>query len=317
MNFITFEPLYQERVWGGAALAELPDRTPPPGRLTGESWEVSDRPEACSAVSAGPERGRSLRWLRENRAREILGPRYPPEQPFPILVKWLDCRQRLSLQVHPPEAVARRLGGEPKTENWFVAHAAPGAALLAGLKEGATRAQFEKAIRENTLEELVHRFPVRAGDSFFVPAGRVHAIDAGCLILEIQQNSDTTYRVYDWGRKGLDEKPRALHVKESLACIDFSDFEPAALRPGRAETVLAECPFFRVTQKPFEAGGPALVFEPGEQPRLLHVTEGRLRESRTGGLLNRGGTALLPFAGKFHFKPESAGLALVTDRFAS
>ena len=133
-----------------------------------------------------------------------------------------------------PPAKAAELGGEPKTEMWFIADAAPGAELFVGLKRGITRAEFEKKVRTGDVAECFHRVPVRAGDAMFLPSGRVHAIGAGLVIFEIQQNSDTTYRVFDWNRVGLDGKPRELHVAQSLASIDFNDFEPAlAAKPIR------------------------------------------------------------------------------------
>jgi len=207
-----FRPLYQERVWGGRNFESKLGRTLPENKVIGESWEVVDRSEAQSVVAEGPHAGKSLRELIREDPVAIMGEGWDPERPFPILVKWLDCQERLSLQVHPPADVAPRLGGEPKTENWYVADATEGAGLIVGLRRGVTREAFEKAIHDSTLESLVHRFPVSAGDSILVQSGRLHAIDAGNLILEIQQNSDTTYRVYDWGRVGLDGTPRQLHI---------------------------------------------------------------------------------------------------------
>jgi mannose-6-phosphate isomerase len=133
-----------------------------------------------------------------------------------------------------------------------VAEATPEAALIAGLKHGTTHEKFSAALAGGDLEPLVHRVPVKRGENLFVPSGRIHAIDAGLLILEIQQNSDTTYRVYDWGRLGLDKKPRTLHVAESLQCIDFDDFEPTVMPAGNKEAVLAECEHFTLRRVPLE-----------------------------------------------------------------
>ena len=148
-----------------------------------------------------------------------MGPSWPKERPFPILVKWLDCRDRLSVQVHPPAAIAPKLGGEPKTENWYFGKTDAGAAVYAGLKAGVTKESFEKAIADGTVDQSLDRLAVRDGDSLLIHSGTMHAIDAGNVILEIQQNSDTTYRVYDWGRAGLDGKPRTLHVRESVGIV--------------------------------------------------------------------------------------------------
>ena len=233
MEILRFEPIYQERVWGGQTLATAFGRALPAGRAIGESWEIVDRPEAQSIVPDGPYSGHTLRQLIESHGRDVMGPQWPAGRPFPILVKWLDCRERLSLQVHPPADQAPALGGEPKTENWFIAGAAPGAALIVGLRPGVTRAQFERALASGMLETCVNRFPVAAGDSILVRSGTVHAIDAGNLILEIQQNSDTTYRVYDWGRTGLDHQPRPLHLREALASILWDQPEARAIARRR------------------------------------------------------------------------------------
>jgi mannose-6-phosphate isomerase len=224
---LTFHPIFKERIWGGRELEKLYGKKLPPGKVIGESWEISDRPGDESIIANGKFAGKSLRWLMENHARELLGDAKPAsENRFPLLIKILDAREKLSLQVHPPASKAAELKGEPKTEMWFIADAAPGAELFVGLKRGVTRAEFEKKIADGSVAECFHRVPVCAGDTMFLPSGRVHAIGAGIVIFEIQQNSDTTYRVFDWNRVGLDGKPRELHVAQSLASIDFNDFEP-------------------------------------------------------------------------------------------
>jgi mannose-6-phosphate isomerase len=159
-------------------------------------------------------------------------------------VKLLDAREKLSVQVHPPAAKAAELGGEPKTEVWFFWETDPAATIYAGLKNGTTRELFETLLREGGVESTLHEIPVHAGESIFIPSGRIHAIGAGNVIVEIQQNSDTTYRVFDWNRAGLDGKPRALHIPESMASIDFEDFEPHL--KNASDALLADCSFFRV-----------------------------------------------------------------------
>ena len=291
-----FTPILVERVWGGQTLARF-GKTVPPGKRIGESWEISDRDDAQTVIANGPDKGKTLRQQIEAHGKELLGtncaqvPKCPgasgsqaettaslqhsatPSLRFPLLIKLLDCRERLSLQVHPPCAIAARLGGEPKTEMWYVLDADQDAHLIAGLRRGVSGADFMRALetvrqpgaaRRKTegsvgaagqavrLEDLVYRFPVSKGDVFFVPSGRLHAIDAGLVLVEIQQNSDTTYRAYDWGRTGLDGKPRRLHIQESLACIDFQDFEPGKETPlvedknGNGLWRLVECGHFRV-----------------------------------------------------------------------
>ncbi len=224
---LTFQPVFKERVWGGRTLQTLYQKNLPAKVPVGESWEISDRPGDESVIANGPLAGKNLRWLMEHHGGEVLGHAKPAaDNRFPLLCKILDARDRLSLQVHPPASKAAALGGEPKTEMWHITDAMPGAELYVGLKSDVTRAEFEKKIQSGEVAGCFHRIPVRSGDTMFLPSGRVHAIGAGLVIFEIQQNSDTTYRVFDWNRVGLDGKPRELHIPQSLASIDFNDFVP-------------------------------------------------------------------------------------------
>lgn len=227
---LTFHPILKDRVWGGRNLETLYGKPLPPDQPIGESWEISDRPEGVSVVANGPLAGKDLRWLMENHRDELLGRSSSHAGRFPLLIKILDAQTDLSVQVHPPASVASRLGGEPKTEMWVITHAAPGAALYAGLKKGVTREEFGRRIQDGTVADCIHKIEVREGDALFLPSGRIHAIGGGNVLFEIQQNSDTTYRVFDWNRPGLDGKPRELHVDQSMASIDFDDFEPALIR---------------------------------------------------------------------------------------
>jgi mannose-6-phosphate isomerase len=224
---LTFHPILKERVWGGRTLESAYAKPLPPGLRIGESWEISDRPGDVSVIANGPLAGKDLRWLMEHYQRELLGGIKPLNGRFPLLIKLLDAREKLSVQVHPPASAAAELGGEPKTEMWHIAQAEPGAEIYAGLKRGVTREVFEKKIQTGDVADCIHRLRVKSGDAMFLPSGRIHAIGAGLVIFEIQQNSDTTYRVFDWNRLGLDSKPRELHVRQSLASIDFGDFEPS------------------------------------------------------------------------------------------
>jgi mannose-6-phosphate isomerase len=221
-----FKPVFKERVWGGRNLDTLYHKSLPGSGPIGESWEISDRPGDASVIANGPLAGKDLRWLMEHHERELLGDARSQAGLFPLLIKILDAQEKLSLQVHPPAEKAAALGGDPKTEMWHITHAAPGAELYVGLRRGVTREEFERRVQDGTVAECFHRIPVKAGDTMFLPSGRVHAIGAGLVIFEIQQNSDTTYRVFDWNRVGTDGKARELHIQQSLASIDFQDFEP-------------------------------------------------------------------------------------------
>ena len=223
---LTFLPVFKERVWGSQNLERLYGKPLPPGACIGESWEITDRAEGVSVIANGACAGRTLRWLMEEHAADLLGTARLQSGRFPLLLKILDARERLSLQVHPPDTVASRLGGEAKTEMWYVADAQPGAELFAGLKTGSSRLEFERRIQDGTVADCVHRIPIKCGDAMFLPSGRLHALGAGSVIFEIQQNSDTTYRVFDWNRLGPNGQPRELHIERSLACIDFTDFAP-------------------------------------------------------------------------------------------
>jgi mannose-6-phosphate isomerase len=242
--FLTFEPLFKERLWGGRRLETVFGKKLPPGEQIGESWEIVDRPEAQSVVRQGPWRGRTLHELWCEHRAAIFGDDVSDSPRFPILAKILDAQDKLSLQVHPSAAVAPQFGGEPKTEMWYFAAANDGAEIFAGLRSGVTGDHFGRAIRQNEAADLVHRIAVKTGDAFFVPSGRLHAIGGGSLIIEIQQNSDTTFRLSDWGRAAPDGSPRTLHIDEGLRCISFDDFEPEVALPD-GET-LVQCSQFAV-----------------------------------------------------------------------
>jgi mannose-6-phosphate isomerase len=291
---LTFTPIFKERVWGGRKLAELYGKALPSGVPIGESWEITDRPEGVSVIANGPLAGKTLRWLMEHHADELLGDAQPAAGGrFPLLVKLLDAREKLSLQVHPPTARAAALRGEPKTEMWHFADCDPGADIYVGLKRGVTRAEFERRIGDGTVAECFHRIEVRRGDTMFLPSGRVHALGAGSVLFEIQQNSDTTYRVFDWNRAGLDGKPRELHVAQALESIDFADVEPG-LVPAR-DGALVQHELFYVSLRPF-ASGATMTLTAGLQ--VLGVVRGAMEV--TGG-----GESVTVHAGGFCVVPAS------------
>ncbi len=242
---ICFEPIAMERVWGGVGLSRFGKKLPPGARI-GEVWELVDREDAQSVVVEGEFVGKTLNDLWRHQREEVFGSASlsNPSMRFPILVKLLDAHDKLSVQVHPPTQKAAELHGEPKTEVWYFLECTNEANIYAGLKKGVTRESFQNLLETGEVEAALHEIPVRTGESIFIPSGRLHAIGAGNLIIEIQQNSDTTYRVFDWNRVGLDGKPRALHIAESMASIDFEDFEPE-VKPA-VDPIVADCEYFHV-----------------------------------------------------------------------
>jgi len=296
---LTFRPIFKERIWGGRNIERLFGKELPKGVPIGESWEISDRPGDVSVISNGPLTGRDLRWLMEHSRAELLGSASDFGGRFPLLVKILDAKDRLSLQVHPPFGVAKALHGEPKTEMWYVADAAPGAELFVGLKRGVTRAEFERRIQNGSVESCFHRVAVRRGDVMFLPSGRAHAIGAGLVIFEIQQNSDTTYRVYDWNRVDATGRPRQLHIRESLASINFGDYEPDLIHPAEpskanGSRTLVDDALFRVEERAFAPG--SRIQRAGGRPIVIGVVSGRLALEGAGVQIElvAGGFCLVP-----------------------
>ncbi len=322
MELLSFKPIYQDRVWGGDNLRTRLGRELPHTGPIGEAWEIVDRPEAQSVCN---QTGKTLAQWMQASAADIMGPAWAKtrNQPFPILVKWLDCQDRLSLQVHPPANLAEQLGGEPKTECWYITEATAQAGLYVGLKKGTTRSQFESVLREEGgagLQSLIHHAPVKRGESILLESGRIHAIDAGNLILEIQQNSDTTYRVYDWGRVGLDGKPRQLHIEQSLSAIDFDDFEPEIVHADfeAPQRILADSPLFRIQQFNLKAGE-SLSIQSHQSPSIVSLVEGTVvslsDHSGQRQTLQRGANVLCPYVWGGQFKATCDATILLTDNF--
>ena len=309
---LTFQPIFKERIWGGRELERLFGKALPPGAPIGESWEITDRAGDTSVITNGPLAGQSLHRLMADHAAELLGSaRAAAGHHFPLLCKILDAREKLSLQVHPPAARAAELKGEPKTEMWYIADAGPGAELYAGLRPGVSRGDFERKIQDGTVAECFHRVPVRAGDAMFLPSGRVHAIGDRLVIFEIQQNSDTTYRVFDWNRAGLDGRPRELHVAESLASIDFNDFAPGlVVTPFRTEggiqkRALVNDPLFKVEVWQAPAGARAAL--PPGRLQIVAVTTGAVE-------IQSGGVSIRLSAGQFGLLPASLAATGLSSR---
>jgi len=224
-------PVYKDYLWGGSRIPIVFNRNLPDG-IYAESWEVSDRSEGESVITNGSLAGKGLGKAIAEFGRDVTGKRAPQESSMPLLIKLIDAAQNLSVQVHPNDSNARLTGGEPKTEMWYVLEATEDARIYAGLKKGTTPAALRKAIDDKSLEKVLNQFTPKKGDVFFIPGGCVHAIGAGCLLLEVQQNSNTTYRVYDWGRVDNEGKSRQLHLEQAMKVINWDASDTPARKPA-------------------------------------------------------------------------------------
>lgn len=303
---LAFRPILRERVWGGHALKSRVAN--PPQEPVGESWEISDVAEAISVLVDGST---DLRTLVETEGDALIGDAWDESLSgrFPLLVKLLETREVLSVQVHPDDAQARARGGlaAGKTEAWYVLAAEPGAFVLRGVKEGVSRAGFEHALREDTCQDALVRYEPRVGDAIFVPAGTIHAIGPGLRLVEIQQSSDTTYRLFDWNRPGLDGKPRALHIADGL---DVTMWQPSEPAPSAAAAVpIAGCRRVRLVDHEklqldelsrFDRGRCIDLTPPRPRFVIAVVVRGRARLIARGGALERGPEeiALVPAAAR-------------------
>jgi mannose-6-phosphate isomerase len=297
---LTFTPVYKPYLWGGTRLPKLFGRVAPKLDRYAESWEISDLAEGMSVAEAGAYAGRSLRDLLRDYGKSVTG---RDTSAFPLLIKILDAADRLSVQVHPDEVSAKEHGGHPKTECWFVLDAKPGAVVWAGLKPGVTPESFRHALESHGVPDLLQCLPVSTGDLLYIPGGRVHAIGAGCLILEVQQSSNTTYRVFDWNRKDADGKTRERHVEQAMRTIRWDDTSSARIAPGPileqgANTIRDRiaCPCFRVEE--LNLLEPLAVNHSGNSFHILFVVSGgvRVRGSGPETDLPAGSTALIPAA---------------------
>ena len=231
---LRFKPIFKPYVWGGRRLATVLGKDLPNGDAAAESWEICDRDSDQSVVAVGPLAGTTLRELLIHHTRELLG-RHAVLARFPLLFKFLDANQPLSVQVHPNDEQASRLDPPDlgKTEAWVILDAEPGSVIYAGLKRGFDRRALEREVVRGTTHLCLNKFEPQVGDCVFLPAGTVHALGAGLLIAEIQQASDTTYRLFDWNRVGADGQPRPLHVAQALDVIDY-DRGPVNAQPTQA-----------------------------------------------------------------------------------
>ncbi|OXU15889.1 type I phosphomannose isomerase catalytic subunit [Sedimentisphaera salicampi] len=248
---IKFEPILVEKVWGGNSICRKFLNNPSDNRKIGESWLLSDIPGARSRIVNGELKGLSINEIVEKYPSELFGGKFALGS-FPLMIKIIDAGDRLSLQVHPDQKTCEETGkGNPKTECWYILDAEPDSFIYKGLKEGVTPDQLRQGIETSDCERLLQKVHVKPGECHFIPSGTFHAIGSGILIAEIQQPSDTTYRVYDWGRMGQDGSPRQLHIKEALDCIKNM---PDPANEPTTEGRLVDADEFNVDKKSLAAG---------------------------------------------------------------
>jgi len=276
---LLLDPIYQDYLWGGREIITKYDRTAPAQKRYAESWEICDRDDYNSKVHNGALKGRTLRALLREFPFEMYGTLHPPKQ-FPLLIKLIDAHEHLSIQVHPDENAAKQFESEPKTECWYILDAKEDAQIFAGLKAPLTKEAFQKIAGTSALPEAMHALNAKRSDVFFIPGGRLHAIGSGILLLEIQQNSNTTYRIYDWGRTQDDGTPRELHIDQAIECAHLDDIASPKISIEFLHTdeecsvsSLIDCPYFSVKHieakkdlrlNKTEPGCEVLFFEHGE-----------------------------------------------------
>ena len=305
---LRFRPVYKDYIWGGSRIPKLYNRNEPDG-IYAESWEISTHPDGTTAIANGPLAGKTLRDLLPKHKAALLGTNVKGGD-FPLLIKLIDARDTLSVQVHPNDANAAAVNGEPKTEMWYFLNGDVTAKIYCGLKPGIGKSGFLKAMKDKTVVSILQSIPAKKGGAVFVPGGRIHAIGAGCLILEIQQNSNTTYRIYDWDRVDAGGKGRELHIDKALQVIDWENSSDPRCKTN--ETEIQSCEYFRLER--FELNAERKFPMAGTSFHALFVAEGSGTISWGGGeeKMVPGQSWLVPAAlGGYTVRPEGAALTLL------
>jgi mannose-6-phosphate isomerase len=326
---LRFQPLFKRYLWGGRRLGTVLGKPIGEGSDYAESWEVVDHGADQSIVANGALAGMTLGRLVKERGEELLGGHAERhggtqrhggrslQRTFPLLFKYLDCQRDLSVQVHPDDAAAAKLDPPDlgKTEAWVILDALPGSRVYAGLAAGVSKAELARAVERGQTERCLHWFEARPGDCVFIPAGTVHALGAGLLVAEIQQASDTTYRLFDWNRVGPDGKPRTLHVREALAAIDESAREVQPIQPQVADRPgverLVSCDKFVLDRWRIEG---ATKLDGDDRFHILSVLAGEVAVGSPDEIARRGQTVLVP-ASAAHVKLSPRGKCEVLDSY--
>lgn len=304
---LVFDPIFKPKIWGGRRLESVLGKKLDTDEPVGESWELADLEDDQSVARSAEAKGRTLGELVRQWGKDLLGGADLFEGRFPLLIKFLDASQSLSVQVHPSAAMAARLGGRVrvKHEAWYVLHAEPDGCIYRGLVEGTTRESFAAAVETGTVASTLKRIPVKTGECYYLPSGTVHSLGAGVMVAEVQTPSDITYRVYDWDR--IDPKTgqlRELHVTEALECIDFAGLEPETQTRSHVASVwttvtqLVKCDSFVIERVRMTQGVEQPI--PSGEMSVWIVLEGEgeiVYRSDSGSLpFRRGDTVLIPAA---------------------
>lgn len=312
---LRFEPIFRRYLWGGRRLATVLDKPIGEGNDYAESWDVVDHGADQSVIAAGPLAGKTLGELAQEQGPALFG-QHNPQKQFPLLWKYLDGQKSLSLQVHPNDAQGAKLDPPDlgKTEAWIIMAAEPGSRLYAGLKSGVDREALGEGLRSGNCEHLLHSFEPEIGDCILIEAGTIHAIGAGLLVGEIQQSSDTTFRLFDWNRLGTDGKPRPLHIDAGLDVIDFEQTEIGPQVPQATDNPsverLIECDKFMFDRWRFNSTEQV---PDDNRFHIMSVVEGSVEVSgdATEGPLKRGDTMVLPAArGSVELRPSEMTVIL-------
>lgn len=324
---LRFSPVFRQYLWGGRRLGDVLGKPIGAGPTYAESWEVVDHGEDQSRVEGGPFDGQTLTTLVCDRGQDLIGPDWmrsiqSQATPahlrgrFPLLIKWLDAHQNLSVQVHPNDQQAALLNPPDfgKTEAWYIADALPGSRVYAGLKSGVDRAAFENALAKNRVLDVLHSFEPAIGDTLFVPAGTVHALGAGLLVAEVQQASNTTFRIFDWDRVGSDGRPRDLHLQQAVEVSEYraGPIQPIAADAAVPEQVLVHCPYFEIERWHLTQSREC----PGNQCQILIGISGEIQfrgsQPESTSNITKGQTVLVPFQmERFELEPAEEAMLLV------
>lgn len=309
----------KDYIWGGNRLREEYGKQLDSDKIA-ESWELSCHKDGQSVISGGAYDGKTLSEYIEEKENSVLGANCRRFEYFPILIKLIDAKDNLSVQVHPSNDYALKVEGEyGKTEMWYIVDCDPGAELLYGFKHDISKEEFAERIANNTLLEVTNNVPVHKGDVFFIESGTLHAIGKGILIAEIQQNSNTTYRIYDYGRVGKDGKPRELHVEKAKEVTEFvpPKYPTAAqgspeMIPGGTKTLLRSCEYFNVNK--LELDGEASLNAGEGSFNSLLVLDGEFTVSANGESVNaKKGDSLFVDAGTGLYTVSGKGTVILTD----